>query len=454
MNSIELIKKYNVPTPRYTSYPALPNWNPNPPTTKEWVDAVVNSYNKESKRGGIAIYMHLPYCESLCTYCGCNTRITKNHSVEIPYINTLIKEWKMYEEIVGEKPLISEIHLGGGTPTFFSSENLKLLIESITENCKLSSTTNFSFEAHPANTSEEHLQTLFDLGFRRLSLGIQDFNLEVQTIINRKQSVEQVKFVTETARKIGYTSINYDLIYGLPKQNDKTITETIEEVIRLKPDRIAFYAYAHVPWVKPGQRAYDEQDLPSNEKKLDLYLKGKSLLTNNNYIDIGMDHFSLPTDELFIAQQENRLNRNFMGYTTTNSNLVIGLGVSSISFTGDCYMQNEKDLKNYTNKIEHEAFAILKGHALSNKEKIIYYHIQNLMCNFKTSWEDPTMNSLELQEGLNNMGDFVLEGLIEIKHHELKITTTGKSFIRNICAALDFHLYESIGEKKRFSNSI
>ncbi|RYG02422.1 MAG: coproporphyrinogen dehydrogenase, partial [Chitinophagaceae bacterium] len=255
MDTLALLKKYNVAAPRYTSYPTVPLWDVDKFDTKQWLFSVKNCFDN-SKNDGISLYIHLPFCESLCTYCGCNTRITKNHTVENPYINALLKEWQMYVNVLGEKPKIKELHLGGGTPTFFSAENLSKLIEGILENSEPTPDSEFSFEAHPDNTSEAHLQTLYNLGFRRLSLGIQDFDEKVQKMINRYQTPLQVELITKIARKIGYQSVNFDLIYGLPFQTLNGLEKTLNHVMRINPDRIAFYSYAHVPWLKPGQRRY------------------------------------------------------------------------------------------------------------------------------------------------------------------------------------------------------
>ena len=236
--SFELLHKYNVQGPRYTSYPPAPSWT-DALGPKDY-ESVLEESNRAAHPAPLSLYIHLPFCEDLCTYCGCNTRITKNHSVEEPYIKGLLKEWAMYIAIFGERPIVREIHLGGGTPTFFSPQHLEMLIGGILENVYLHHNAEFSFEAHPANTTTEHLQVLYDLGFRRLSLGIQDFDPVVQFIINRIQTFEQVKAVTLEARKIGYTSINFDLIYGLPRQTLEGLKHTIDLVWELMPDRIAF----------------------------------------------------------------------------------------------------------------------------------------------------------------------------------------------------------------------
>ena len=271
-----LIEKYNTAVPRYTSYPAVPFWDTNVPGQEEWKELVKVKFDASNLNDGISVYIHLPFCESLCTYCGCNTRITANHNVEGPYIEAVLKEWSMYLRLFETKPNIRELHLGGGTPTFFNAIRLKQLIEGILSTAVVCEDAALSFEAHPNNTSDEHLKVLYKLGFRRVSLGIQDFDEDVQNIVNRIQTYESVKYVTDKAREIGYTSVNYDLIYGLPLQTERSIKKTFEKIIQLRPDRIAFYSYAHVPWLKPGQRKFTEADLPEGKIKRNLYERGRA----------------------------------------------------------------------------------------------------------------------------------------------------------------------------------
>lgn len=451
---ISLINKYNVQAPRYTSYPTVPYWETTPPTSDQWKEAVMDSFTMVNKEQGLSLYVHLPYCESLCTYCGCNTRITVNHSVEEPYIVALLNEWAMYLELFPETPHIAEIHLGGGTPTFFSAEHLKQLIEGISTSAILMKDAALSFEAHPANTTCEHLQTLFDLGFRRLSLGIQDFNPVVQDIINRKQSEAQVREVTALARSIGYTSINYDLIYGLPLQTKESVADTVEKVIALRPERIAFYAYAHVPWIKPGQRKYSEADLPQKEVKLELYNMGRAMLEAAGYREVGMDHFALEGDELLIASDEGRLHRNFMGYTTTQSKLLIGLGTSSISDAWFGFAQNYKVVEDYLKAVESGELPFFKGHILSNEDLIIRQHILNIMCRMETSWISEGHRCDALFEGLERLQEAIEDGLVTIENDHLRVSEKGKPFLRNICMALDARLHENTPQQKIFSAAI
>lgn len=446
MNS-ELIKKYNVAAPRYTSYPTVPYWDSEEWSQESWLNSVKVSY-QESSAEGISIYIHLPFCESLCTYCGCNTRITKNHGVEEPYINAVLTEWAMYRQVIGSKPRIKEIHLGGGTPTFFTAANLERLLNGILTDSEIIKGSEFSFEAHPANTNDEHLKTLFRLGFRRLSLGIQDFDPKVQEIINRKQSVEQVKHITEFARELGYTSINYDLIYGLPLQKLSSVEDTINEVIKLMPDRIAFYSYAHVPWIKPGQRKFTEADLPQDAEKRALYEKGYELLTDAGFVDIGMDHFALQSDSLYKAAQDDKLHRNFMGYTHQYTKLSIGLGVSSISDSWYAFAQNIKKLELYLEKIDKGQFPLIKGHLLTESDLACRRDILDIMCkghaNIEISKPGQLQRLLILQE----------DNLIELRDQKLYVNPEGKSFLRNICMALDERLWNNPAGNETFSKAV
>ena len=446
-----LIDKYNVAAPRYTSYPTVPYWSKEPFDKTHWKASVKEAFKATNMQNGISLYIHLPFCESLCTYCGCNTRITKNHKVEVPYIDAVLKEWAMYRKIFGDKPVIREIHLGGGTPTFFSPENLKLLIEGILNDSVVHPDADFGFEGHPANTTKEHLKTLYDLGFRRLSLGIQDFDPRVQFIINRMQTFDQVKEVTEWARQTGYTSINYDLIYGLPLQTSESLTDTIEKVSELMPDRIAFYSYAHVPWIKPGQRRFTEKDLPNATQKRSLYDLGHNMLTELGYHDIGMDHFALPTDSLYKAEQEKKLHRNFMGYTHQYTRLMIGLGVSSISDTWNAYAQNVKTVEEYIKIIENNELPVIKGHFLTKEDLIIRKHILDIMCKGETYWNLHLEPCYGLVNGLERMLALAEDGLVELSSMHLVVTPTGKRFLRNICMALDARLWADQPTAQLFS---
>lgn len=448
METTELLRKYNIAAPRYTSYPTVPYWNNQHFNEGQWKSRLLSAY-AQHRQEGISLYIHLPFCESLCTYCGCNTRITKNHGVELPYIEALLQEWKMYVALLGEQPKIKEIHLGGGTPTFFSAANLQQLLQSIAGAAQFDTEAACSFEGHPDNTTAEHLQTLYSLGFKRLSLGIQDFDPKVQYMINRYQTPAQVKHITELARKMGYQSINYDLIYGLPGQNMEGLTRTIDEVISLKPDRIAFYSYAHVPWIKAGQRHFTEADIPQGNEKFALYQKGREMLVAAGYEEIGMDHFALPTDSLFIAYQQNKLHRNFMGYTDQHTQILLGLGVSSISDCGTAFAQNAKTVEEYKQHIKDGVLAVQKGHLLDAEDLSIRRHILSLMCQNSTCFE--TEVPAQVMQRLQPM---IEDRLVAIRNREVKILPLGRSFLRNTCMAFDDRLWQQQPQTQLFSAAI
>jgi oxygen-independent coproporphyrinogen-3 oxidase len=453
MSTKDLVRKYNVAAPRYTSYPTVPYWDEQSFNTSLWKKAVVDSFKLSNTEEGISVYIHLPFCESLCTYCGCNTRITVNHNVEDPYINALLKEWQLYLDLLPGKPRIKELHLGGGTPTFFSPENLAKLINGLFELAERHEEAEFSFEGHPGNTKKEHLETLFALGFKRVSYGIQDFDPRVQLIINRIQTYEEVEKVTLEARAAGYSSVNYDLVYGLPLQTLDGLKETVNAVLTLKPDRIAFYSYAHVPWVKPGQRRYTEKDLPTAEVKQQLYETGREMLKAGGYVEIGMDHFTLSTDSLFAAEQNGALHRNFMGYTHQYSRLMISLGVSSISDTWTGFAQNVKKVEDYLHLVNKGEIPVFKGHILHEDDLVLRQHILNIMCNGRTSWYLPEEQSEVFFEGLQRMRLLEDDNLVEIGTHELAVTTLGKRFLRNIGMTLDARLWENQPTTPLFSRA-
>jgi len=446
-----LLEKYNVAAPRYTSYPTVPHWD-NKLTEEQWTHSVKETFSKTNLEDGISIYIHLPFCESLCTYCACNTRITINHGVEEPYINALLEEWDLYLHLFNDVPRIKELHLGGGTPTFFSPVNLEKLIRGILDKVIVCESAEFSFEGHPNNTTGEHLQTLYNMGFRRVSFGIQDLDEKVQLAINRIQPLENVKQVVKEAREIGYTSINFDLVYGLPFQTQEGIKSTLNSVIQLKPERIAFYSYAHVPWLKPGQRMFTEHDLPEGDQKRALYACGLELFKAAGYEDVGMDHFALPSDSLYTAFQNKTLHRNFMGYTSNYTQLMIGLGTSSISDSWGAFAQNVKGVEEYLDIVSKNSLPIAKGHLLTNEDKIIRKHILNLMCHYETSWLTDSSDYSVLKEGLKRCESLQADGLIKIESNHLYVMEEGRSFLRNICLCFDAHYWLSAPKSGVFSN--
>ena len=450
-----LIQKYNVPGPRYTSYPTVPYWDLKQFSGSQWKESVVRSFEESNDSEGISVYIHLPFCESLCTFCGCHKRITKRHEVEWPYIKSVLAEWRLYCELFTSRPRIKELHLGGGTPTFFSAANLERLIQGLFKTATKAENFEFSFEGHPNNTTEEHLKVLYDLGFRRVSYGVQDYSVNIQKTINRVQPYQNVEYVTKKSREIGYTSVGHDLIFGLPHQHLGDIERTIVLTKELKPDRIAYYSYAHVPWLRgSGQRGFNEDDLPTPDEKRRQYEAGKELLEEAGYVEIGMDHFALKEDSLHRSMEDGSLHRNFMGYTASKTQLMIGLGVSSISDSWYGFAQNVKGVEEYQHLVSNGLIPIFRGHILTDEDQAVRKHILNLMCRFRTSWKNPEEKLELLDQVLERLGEMKSDGLVEIQSDALEVKEEGRPFIRNICMAFDLHLHRKAPETQLFSMTI
>ncbi len=452
----ELLRKYDVPGPRYTSYPTILYWDAEP-TLAAWLESTRRSLHLAELGGtGAAIYVHVPFCQSLCTYCGCNSRITCSTTVGGAYVKTVLKEWELYRQKLGHSgPIpLSELHLGGGTPTFLTAGELDELLSGILEHVRQTPDAEFSIESDPRVTRPDQLAVLGRLGFQRLSLGIQDFDPRVQLAVNRVQSEEQVRTVSEQARAAGFQSINYDLIYGLPFQNLSGVKQTIEAVLRLKPERIAFYGYAHVPWVKPGQRHFTEADLPSGEQKRGLYELGRTMLEQAGYVEIGMDHFALKSDSLWQASVDGTLHRNFMGYTSRFVSPLIGLGVSSISDSWDVFVQNEKSIEAYEERIEKGEIPIFRGHQLDEEDQILRRHILNLMTRFETRWDSPELYVPYLDAVPEKLDEPRRDGLARLSRNRCEVTDEGRAFLRNICMAFDARLARKAPATQLFSRTI
>lgn len=453
MINAALIKKYNVPGPRYTSYPTVPFWKNQPLDNGAWLKSLSTSTRGEKR--SLGLYIHLPFCEALCTFCGCHKRITKNHGVEQPYIDTVLEEWELYQAYLGSDFLIKELHLGGGTPTFFAPNELVRLTKGLfTQQLIDPSNCDLSFEAHPGSTTTEHLKELFELGYRRVSFGIQDYDPEVQKAIHRVQSVELVRKVHQNAKALGY-SINHDLVYGLPFQHLQGFSNTIDQTIALLPERIALYGYAHVPWVKgTGQRGYSEVNLPKDAQKRALYEMAYDKLLAAGYIAIGMDHFALPTDSLSLAYEQKNLHRNFMGYTHRQTDIMLGLGMSAISDSWFAFAQNDKTVEGYQAQIQKGEIAVFRGHFLNEEELIIRRHILDLMCHFETTWNQTLMKNGFYQVIIEKLKNIEKDQLIKIDPDQLVILPQGRPFVRNVCMAFDLDLQRTQPDKPLFSATI
>lgn len=444
---MNLFEKYDRPVPRYTSYPTVPYWS-EPPKSETWIESMERSLSKPDAK--LSLYMHIPFCETLCTFCGCNNVITKNHDLEIGYVELLLQEWKTYLER-GKSLLrapLQDLHLGGGTPTFLSADHLKMLLEPVLSTQPLDEKFEASIEIDPRRLKREQLQVLFDLGFRRVSLGVQDFDSNVQRLINRHQSVEQTEQSVQWSREIGFHSVNLDLIYGLPKQELASFRGSMETTLRIRPDRIALYSFAFVPWIKAQQRLFNESDCPQGKEKRELYELARKMLLDGGYEEIGMDHFALPTDGLSIASKQGTLHRNFMGYTDRKSSLMLALGVSGIGESQDCYHQNEKVFPLYAERVKKGEIPTLRGHILNHEDQVHKEKILSLM----------TKGKVSIVENIDFTRKFLREmeedELIHWEGDTLTLTEKGKPFLRNACLAFDMRLHRKDPQGPLFSKSL
>ena len=444
----EILNKYDVPSPRYTSYPTVPYWSCSP-TKDQWIEAL---HKALSEKVSYSLYIHIPYCEKLCTFCGCNTTITRNHNYEAPYVDLVIKEWSTYCEKIKElknRPL-KQIHLGGGTPTFLSTKHLARLLTPILQTTNTSDDFDASLEIDPRQTRSEQLKVLYDMGFRRVSMGVQDFNREVQVLVNRIQPFDLTKKLTQEARHIGYTSVNFDLIYGLPKQNTENFKNTIDQTITLMPDRIALYSFAKVPWIKPAQRLFKDEDLPVGDKKRALYEMARYHFMKDGYMEVGMDHFSLKKDNLYQAYQAKTLHRNFMGYTDKRTKVLLGLGVSAISETPTCFHQNEKVLPIYQRRVGQGEIPSLRGHLLNSEDM---KQREQILC-FMTQFEVVLHDTAQESDLKNFLKPMIEDKLIVIDKGVMRLTKKGHPFLRNACMGLDSRLRAHKPQTRIFSQSL
>ena len=446
--SDQLFYKYDVPVPRYTSYPTVPYWSDSP-TSEEWLGFLGKAFKEKPPW---SLYVHIPYCETLCTFCGCNTSITRNHKREEPYMELVINEWKAYLEKVPEllESPMQQFHFGGGTPTFLSPKNLQKLAQQIMDKANIPKDFHGSIEVDPRRTKREHLERLRDIGFNRVSLGVQDFDPEVQRLVHRIQPFEMTQETTEQARELGYSSVNFDLIYGLPTQTEESIMDMMEKTWLLKPDRIALYSLAIVPWIKPAQKLFKDEDLPKGKEKRRLYEISRQFLIDKGYLEIGMDHFALPTDSLSVSHNNSELHRNFMGYVETRTQVLLGLGVSAISETPECFHQNEKALPVYERRVGNKEVPTLRGHKLTQMDQVRREQILNFMTRGQVEFENEEQKQ-KISEFLKEM---VSDGLVEIEGSKLKLTNKGKPFLRNACLSLDERLLAKKPDSEIFSKSM
>lgn len=444
-----LLGKYDVPVPRYTSYPAVPNWQETP-APAAWFDAMTAALTPES--ASLAVYLHLPFCEVLCTFCGCNTVITRNHERSAPYVDVLLAELDLYLARVPalrQRP-VSQIHLGGGTPTFMPPDVLAALLTGIAERLPLRADSfEGSVEVDPRVTTREHLEVMQANGLTRISLGVQDFDAEVLRLVNRPQPFEMTADLCQLARATGYDSINFDLIYGLPGQSPETMARLADSVLALRPDRLAVYSFARVPWIKPAQRKFKDEDLPAGAAKRELYEGLRERLLVAGYQEIGMDHFALPHDALAVSARQGTLHRNFMGYTDRRTTALLGLGVSAISETPTCYHQNEKVITVYERRVLGGEIATLKGHLLSADDRRRADRIRALM----TTGRAPLDPGAAI-DARRWLAEPIADGVVEIDEHELRMAPDSKPFLRNVAAFFDTYLRAATHDGPVYSRAI
>jgi oxygen-independent coproporphyrinogen III oxidase len=440
--SEEFLAKYNRPGPRYTSYPTAPLWKEDfGPDDLEKTYETANSAATP-----LSLYTHIPFCESLCLFCGCNVSIQKNKSVAIPYLETVKREIDYVSRFVSKTRPVVQLHWGGGTPTYLAPAQIEDLFGTIRARFHFADDSEIGIEIDPRVTTREHLETLRALGFNRLSMGIQDFQPKVQQTIHRIQPYELTRDLILAARQLGFESLNIDLIYGLPYQTAESFKDTVEKAITLQPDRVAMFSYAHVPWLKKQQGAFATH-LPEGMEKFRIFRMGLDGFLSAGYLFIGMDHFARPTDELALAQQNRTLHRNFQGYTTKAGADLYGTGVSAISGFANAYAQSYREIPAYQEAVEKRGIATMRGYRLSADDRLRRAVISRLLCHTVIP-----KHEIEREFGiafdeyfapeLRRLEELQADGLVSLDANEIRVTMLGRIFIRNVAMPFDRYLAE------------
>jgi oxygen-independent coproporphyrinogen III oxidase len=452
--NLDLVKKYNVPGPRYTSYPSATKFT----DTISWPQLAEKiSANNQSERG-LSLYFHIPFCETLCWFCGCTTVITLNHAQGKTYLDYLEREVAQMAAQLNPKRKVVQLHWGGGSPTFLHPDEIRRLGEIIKKHFTFSDDIEAGVEIDPRRLSREHIEALREIGFNRASLGVQDFEPKVQQAIHRIQPRDMTQQVLDWARVLGFASVNFDLIYGLPHQTAESFNHTLDAVLEMEPDRLAVFSYAHVPWVKPAQKILEQKILPTPETKLQLLKNVIERLTENGrYIYIGMDHFAKPTDELVAAQRNKTLQRNFQGYSTRGNADIYAFGMSAISQIPDAYWQNEKELPDYYAALDEKKVPLTRGYFVTDEDKIRRETIMRVMCDLSADFAALSKKlGVDFTKHFSNelaaLKSFEADGLVQFSEAGFKVTDAGRLFIRNIAMCFDSTLAPA-GERK-FSRTI
>ncbi len=451
----EFLAKYNRPGPRYTSYPTAPVWNDSfGPTDLENVFG-----EAESARTPVSLYMHIPFCESLCLFCACNVVIQKNKSVAPPYLDVLKRETERVSRSISKDRPVVQFHWGGGTPTYLSPEQIEDLFEFTRERFQFAPDSEIGIEVDPRVTSRAHLETLRKLGFNRLSMGIQDFQPEVQKAVHRIQPFEMTRDLLLSARRLGFESINVDLIYGLPYQTPESFAHTVDQIIGLSPDRIALFSYAHVPWLKKQQGSFIGH-LPEGMVKFEIFRTGLLKFVEAGYLYIGMDHFAKPGDELAVSQQKRTLHRNFQGYTTKAGADLYGMGITAISGIQSAYAQNHRDIPSWQKAVDKRGLATMRGYHLSEEDRLRRAVISRLLCHTVLVKDEISRHfgvdfDEYFAEELRRFEPFREDGLVLLESNEIRATWLGRIFIRNLAMVFDPYLEkQQLAAKPLFSKTL
>ena len=453
--SEEFLTRYNRPGPRYTSFPTAPVWN------DSFGPADLEKVHQEADRSGspVSLYMHIPFCESLCLFCACNVIIQKNHEVAPPYLDTLKKEIARVARGVSRSRPVVQFHWGGGTPTYLSPAQIEDLFGFTRELFSFSPDAEVGIEVDPRVTTRSHIETLRRLGFNRLSMGIQDFHPEVQKAIHRIQPYEITRDLIASARALGFDSINVDLIYGLPYQTADRFAATVDQILALAPDRIALFSYAHVPWLKKQQGSFAAH-LPEGMQKFEIFRSGLLKFTEAGYLYIGMDHFAKPGDELAVSQQNRTLHRNFQGYTTKAGASLYGMGVTAISGFERAYAQNQRDANDWAAAVAGHGLATMRGYVLSDEDRLRRAVISRLLCHTvipkrEISSEFGIDFDRHFSEELARLEIPRADGLLTIDDDEIRVTWLGRIFIRNLAMVFDPYLEKQhLDAKPLFSKTL
>lgn len=446
---LELVKKYNVAGPRYTSYPPATKFT----ESLKWPELAERILENNRTDRDLSLYFHIPFCETLCWYCGCTTVITLNHDQGQTYNNYLEKEVHQMSTLMNPRRKVVQLHWGGGSPTFLHPDQIRRLGEIIHRHFTFGPDLEAGVEIDPRRLTRDHIVALREIGFNRASLGVQDFDPKVQEAVHRIQPREMTEQVLGWVRELGFTSVNFDLIYGLPNQTVESFNRTLDIVLTLQPDRLAVFSYAHVPWVKPAQKILEHKVLPSPEVKLELLKTVIERLTDNQrYIYIGMDHFARPGDELAMAQKRKQLQRNFQGYSTHGGADIYAFGMSSISQIPDAYWQNEKDLPKYYAALNSGQVPLARGYVVTDEDKLRRETIMRVMCDLSLDYAAMSQRlgvnfANHFERELDALVGFEADGLVRRSSGGMEVTDTGRLFIRNIAMTFDNTL-APIGERK------